>query len=324
VTDRTEEPADLDGDIDRLLREFDDAGWEGEYDKQLALVRAAQRADASVEPDAIALADGSASGGRPELGPHRRLGLTEMWLDDVVQVFKPIVRPGRVWTARLMAMFFNLFIASAVGWLVVPEFWHRVESRGDITIKQSVLTAQPVTLATREAAIVEEIYVDVQTLSDAFVAKGTRIAKVRKHSATEDGGSIEYIVAPFDARFVSINAPVGTVTQPLSPVATVYDPTKMMVIATIRIVDLDRFRRGMTVDMHATSLDRPIKGIVDSAVPLLGTEHDPATQDLINIRILPDVEAVQDLVPGINLRLTVHTDSADEDAPRLLLNMNSD
>ena len=128
----------------------------------------------------------------------------------------------------------------------------------------------------------------------------------------------EELVAPIDARFVSVDAPEGSVIYPGQPVVTVYDPTLMSVLVTINADDLDRLRRGMAVRLTNEAVPDTIHGTVDSAVPLLGTDHEPTTARLVNIRIRPEAEEVLDLVPGIRFRVVVATDSVDDDAPELV------
>lgn len=232
--------------------------------------------------------------------------------------FEPVARPGNPLTARLIAWVGIAFFCAGLGWLIIPELDFRLQSLETLQLGDGVLTAQPVQLAPVRAAIVNELYIDASDLPDGVLPAGSPIALLEGTSLDGTRQIVNEIVVPFDARFVSVDTLVGGVVLPGTPVATVYDPTKMYVIVTVRPELLDVMRRGMRVDLISDVADVRIEGEVISAVPLLGTDHEPTTANLVNVRIKPDPEGVADLVPGIRFDAHIDLSSAPANAQPLV------
>lgn len=251
-------------------------------------------------------------------GPVAASSLQAAWIDPEEMPFTPVPKPGNTFTARVFSLFVMAAFLGVLSWLIIPEVSFRIRTADTVTLDDGILTAQAVPLAPIRPAKVDEVYVSAAELRDSVLPAGTPIARLE--SMTTDGQSIETydLSVPFDARFVSIDTLVGAVTLPGTPVATVFDPEAMYVIAAVQPSILDSLRRGMQVELRSEVLDETIAGELISAVPLLGTEHEPTTSELVNVRIRPDAEAMADLVPGIRFEARIDLTSAPADAPPIV------
>jgi len=243
--------------------------------------------------------------------PRANSTLQKAWIDPEETPFTPVPRPGNPLTARVIAWVGVLAFLVGLGWLIIPELDLRLTSLETVQLSDGVLTAQPVQLSPLRPSIVSDLYVDASSLPDGVLPEGTPIALLE--STSQDGTRVEAneITVPFDARFVSVDTLVGGVVMPGTPVATLYDPAQMYVIVTVQPELLDVMRRGMRARLVSEVAGVEIEGVVISAVPLLGTDHEPTTANLVNIRIKPDADAVADLVPGIRFDAIIDLASAD-------------
>lgn len=244
--------------------------------------------------------------------------LQRTWIDPEETPFEPRPRPGNPFAARMLSWVFTLLLVGAIAWLVVPEISFRFATSDTLVLRDGVLTAQPVPLAPTRPATVTELYVDASALADGVLREGTPIALLERIDVRGEEFELFEVRAPFDARFVSVDSHVGTVVLPGTPVATLYDPTKMYVIVRVVPELLEQLRRGMTVELKSSVIDQPISGTVISAVPLLGTDHEPTSADLVNVRIRPDASRIVDFVPGIHFDAAIHLDSVGDDAQPLV------
>lgn len=244
--------------------------------------------------------------------------LQTMWIDPAETPFTPVTRPGKAIPARLFAFLVLASVLGMLAWLIVPEVNWRINNADRLIIRDGVLTAQPVPLAPPVASIVDQLYVDAGHLPNGVLPAGTPIARLRTGGQFADPAYVN-LTAPFDARFVSVDTLEGAVTQPGTPVATVFDPRKMYVVITVRPAQLERLRRGMRARLTSAVLDEPIDGTVVAAVPLLGTDQNPTTSTLVNVRIQPDGDSVRDLVPGLRFDASIDLDSAPDGAQPLVI-----
>lgn len=255
-----------------------------------------------------------------EHSPVAHAELAEAWLDPDDMPFTPQPRPGKPAAGRVFSFIVTLAMVAWASWLILPEFDFRILHRHDVTYKDGILTAHPVQLASIYPAIVNELYVNPQSLGNELIPANRPIARLT-HSgpALAEGPSVVELAVPYDARLVSVDTPAGGITQPGMPVVTLYDPRQMAVIATVEAKELDRLRRGMVVKLTNEQVPGSIAGVLDAAVPLLGTDHEPTTRRYVNIRIIPDREAIRDLVPGLRFQVRIDTKSVDEDASALVV-----
>lgn len=257
-----------------------------------------------------------------EFVERRRAGrathtLQATWLDPEETPFTPAPRPGRAVPARLFSLLVTAMIVGLLAWLILPEVSLRLSNVRTVTVEDGVLTAQPVPLAPTDPSTVEELFVDATNPPDSVLPAGTPIARLRG-SQLNSSGSVVDLTVPFDARLASVDTLEGAITLPGTPVATVYDPRKMSVIVTVAPSTLDVLRQGMRAELHSPLLATPVDGTVVSAIPLLGTDYDPTSTKLVNVRIKPDQERASDLVPGIRFDATIDLDSAPQGAGPLV------
>jgi hypothetical protein len=253
-------------------------------------------------------------------GPPRgrpTASLQRTWVDPEEMPFTPVARPGSPLVSRMLSVSVSLMFVALLAWLIIPEVSYRINTSGTVKLRGGVLTAQPVQLSPSSPAVVKELFIDASQLPDGQLPKGTAIAALE--SVSRDGSRLQTDIlrTPFDARFASVDVLEGGVTFPGAPVATVYDPLRMYVILTVQPHTLDVLRRGMRATLKSPVLDKTIPGTVISAVPLLGTDHNPTTAKLVNIRIKPDVE-IKELVPGVRFDAVIDLGSAPKDAPQLV------
>jgi hypothetical protein len=254
------------------------------------------------------------------VGPPRgrpTASLQRVWVDPNEMPFTPVARPGSPLVSRMLSVGVSLLFAALLAWLIIPEVSYRINASGTIVLRGGVLTAQPVQLSPSSPAVVKELFIDASQLPDGQLPKGTAIAALE--GVSRDGQSLQTDIlrTPFDARFASVDVLEGGVTWPGNPVATVYDPSRMYVILTVQPHTLDVLRRGMRAKLKSPVLEESIPGTVISAVPLLGTDHNPTTAKLVNIRIKPDLE-IKELVPGVRFNAVIDLGSAPKDAPQLV------
>lgn len=245
--------------------------------------------------------------------------LQETWIDPEETPFVPVPRPGKAVPARLFSLTVTAAILFLLAWLIVPEVSFRLTSINTVFVKQGVLTAQAVPIAPTRPATVEKLFVDSNHLPDGLLPAGTPIARLSVANVNGFGASSVDMSVPFAARFVSVDTLEGAVTLPGTPVATVYDPKQMYVIVTVQPKTLETLRRGMRAKLSSPLVKGKIKGTVISAVPLLGTDHDPATSELVNVRIKPDDGRIVDLVPGIRFDAAIDLSSAPPGAEPLVV-----
>lgn len=212
-----------------------------------------------------------------------------------------------------------LALCGGMAWLILPELDLRLTNLEMVELPNGVLTAQAVPLSPLRPAIVSELFVDASSLPDGVLPEGTPIALLEGTTESGLGLEVREMTVPFDARFVSVDTLVGGVVMPGTPVATIYDPSKMYVIVTVQPDTLELLRRGMRATLYSEVLGTSISGEVISAVPLLGTDHEPTTADLVNVRIKPDAGSVADFVPGIRFDAAIDLTSAPPDAQPLVI-----
>ena len=173
--------------------------------------------------------EGPSGGGRGRPTPT----LQPTWIDPEETPFVPVPRPGKALPSRLFSLAVAVGLVALLAWLILPEVSFRIGHARTVRVSDGVLSAQPVQLAPTEAATVEELLVDPRRLPDAALPAGTPIARLKVSTPDAFGSDTQELSVPFDARFVSIDTLPGGVTQPGTPVATVYDPGQMEVIMTV-------------------------------------------------------------------------------------------
>lgn len=272
------------------------------------------RRELDEEPEEPVFRGATGAKGRPTSA------LQSVWIDSEDVPFTPVVRPGRVLPARLFSIFVLGAVMAFLAWMIVPEVSFRLQNLDKVTVRDGVLTAQPVPLASTVPGTVESLWLDPADPPDTLLEKSTLLARIRREGVDVSGSSTVEIVMPFDGREASVDALNGAVTLPQSPVATVYDPYHMYVVVTVRASVLRRLKHGMKATLSTTLVGSDIPGTVVSAVPALGDSTEPADRATVNVRIRPDSDRVSDLVPGLRFHAVIDLGSAPDGARPLAVN----
>jgi len=220
---------------------------------------------------------------------------------------RPRRRAGwRTWRARLVVL---LMIALALG-----GGYRLAQSRG-IAVAQYplptvTLTAQAIPVEPTRAGQVSEVDVHAQQ----HVVAGQRMGTISVTETAASGGTTQRTIeltAPSAGIVTADPAPVGSVVQPGTPFADLYDPGQLTLDAPVRVEDLPQLSPGMVATLHADGLAHPVRAVVQRVVPQMGTVSSPTasgTTDRLELVLVPKNPAdVANLVPGMHFTGSVDT-----------------
>lgn len=107
----------------------------------------------------------------------------------------------------------------------------------------------------------------------ALAAAEAEVERARQGVAAADVAlGFTTIVAPLDGIVVDKQVQVGDVVQPGQPICTLYDPTRLQLVAVLREELAGRLSVGQDVDVHIDALDQDCSGQVAEIVPTAQTE----------------------------------------------------
>ncbi|MEW6249483.1 MAG: efflux RND transporter periplasmic adaptor subunit [Planctomycetota bacterium] len=89
--------------------------------------------------------------------------------------------------------------------------------------------------------------------------------------------SFTTIVSPFDGTVIDKQVEVGDTASPQKALLTLYDPTRMQLVASVRESLIDRVRTAQTVPVYIDALRRECQGTVTEIVP----ESDAASRSFL-------------------------------------------
>jgi RND family efflux transporter MFP subunit len=75
------------------------------------------------------------------------------------------------------------------------------------------------------------------------------------------------IVSPFDAVVIDKRVEVGDTVAPEKVLLTLYDPTRMQLVASVRESLIDRLQKDQIIPVHIDALNRTCHGVVTEIVP---------------------------------------------------------
>lgn len=107
----------------------------------------------------------------------------------------------------------------------------------------------------------------------ALAAAEAEVERARQGVAAADVAlGFTTIVAPIDGIVVDKQVQVGDVVQPGQPICTLYDPTRLQLVAVVREELAGRLAVGHDVDVHLDALDQDCRGLVTEIVPTAQAE----------------------------------------------------
>jgi len=210
-------------------------------------------------------------------------------------------RTRRSWTAWLLLLLV-LGGAGYGGYRLVDQ---RVAASSQLALDRVVLTAVPVPVGSPDAAVVSTVGV----AAGQAVTAGTELAVIRL-TATDGVTDEVTLTAPADGTVVTVDAQPGSVVRAGESVVTLYDPTAMTFETQVPVEDVEGLAAGMTASISGPGLSSPVQATVDRVVPVIGGAGDTTTT--MTVVLVPvDPAGVAALVPGVPLRGTLDTTSAD-------------
>ncbi|GAA2624600.1 HlyD family efflux transporter periplasmic adaptor subunit [Paractinoplanes durhamensis] len=204
----------------------------------------------------------------------------------------------------LVVVLILLAVAGAGGTYVVRQ---RLADRTMVDTGAAVLTAQPITVGSADAAVVTRVLTTERT----SVTAGTVLATI---TATTDGRGphVQELRAPAAGIVTEINVAPGQIARAGEPVVTLYDPAKLTFQVDVPLETLRLLRLGMTARVTGPGLPGEIAAKLEKVEPKVDTPAAGAT-DLLTVVLRPDPAAlatVRTLVPGLRFGVVVDTNTA--------------
>lgn len=214
-----------------------------------------------------------------------------------------VVRTGTVVLVVLAA-------AVAGGTYVVRE---RLADRTMVDAGTAVLTAEPITVGSADAAVVTTVLTRERT----SVAAGAVLATI---TLTADGGPdrVRELHAPAAGIVTEINVEPGQVARAGEPIITFYDPAEVVFQVDVPLETLRKLRLGMTAYVSGPGLSGRIATTLREVVPRVAAGAPVGAPDRLTVVLLPDPAAlatVRTLVPGLQFTVVVDTTTAAGETP---------
>jgi multidrug resistance efflux pump len=184
----------------------------------------------------------------------------------------------------------------------------RLADRTMVDTGTAVLTAQPITVGSADAAVVTR----VTTSERESVNAGAVLATI---TLTADGGGarVQQLRAPAAGIVTEINVAPGQVARAGEPVVTLYDPAKLAFQVDVPLGTLRKLRLGMTAYVTGPGLPNRIATKLEKVEPKVDDGRPTATPDELTVVLQPDPAAlstVRTLVPGLQFAVVVDTTTA--------------
>ncbi|MEV6633413.1 HlyD family efflux transporter periplasmic adaptor subunit [Actinoplanes sp. NPDC051470] len=185
----------------------------------------------------------------------------------------------------------------------------RLAERTMVDAGTAVLTAQPITVGSADAAVVSRVL----TTERASVTAGAVLATA---TLTADGGGeprVQQLRAPAAGIVTEINIAPGQVARAGEPIVTLYDPADLAFQVDVPLETLRKLRLGMTAYVTGPGLSGRIPTTLKQVEPKVDSTATPATADLLTVVLQPDpasLATVRTLVPGLQFDVVVDTKTA--------------
>jgi multidrug resistance efflux pump len=189
----------------------------------------------------------------------------------------------------------------------------RLADRTMVDAGTAVLTAEPITVGSADAAVVDRVL----TTERKSVTAGAVLASV---TLTADGDEprVQELRAPAAGVVTEINVAPGQIARAGEPIVTLYDPAELAFQVDVPLETLRKLRLGMTAYVTGPGLPGRIVTTLREVEPKVDTGPPAATPDLLTVVLRPDPAAlttVRTLVPGLQFAVVVDTTTAVGSTP---------
>ncbi|WP_160165825.1 HlyD family secretion protein [Actinoplanes sp. OR16] len=201
-------------------------------------------------------------------------------------------------------------VAGAGGAHVVRQ---RLAEQNMVDAGTAVLTAQPITAGSADAAVVTEVLTTERT----SVAAGAVLATITL-TADGEGPRVQKLRAPAAGVITRIDVAAGQVARAGEPIVTLYDPAKVAFAVDVPLEKLRRFRLGMTAYVTGPGLPGRITTTLEKVEPKVDAGRVAGGADELTVVLKPDPAAratVRTLVPGLRFAVVVDTTTAVGSTP---------
>ena len=207
---------------------------------------------------------------------------------------------------RTLVVVLILLAAAVVGGTYVVR--HRLADRAFVDAGTAVLTAQPITVGSADAAVVTRVPVTERQ----SVTAGAALATI---TLTADGSAprVQQLRAPAGGIVTEINVAPGQIARAGEPIVTLYDPAKLAFQVDVPLETLRKLRLGMTAYVTGPGLSGRITTTLQQVEPKVDTGQPAGTSDRLTVVLRPGPAAlatVRTLVPGLQFGVVVDTTTA--------------
>ncbi|AGZ41040.1 HlyD family efflux transporter periplasmic adaptor subunit [Actinoplanes friuliensis] len=205
-----------------------------------------------------------------------------------------------------------ILLAAAVGggYYVVT---HRLADRAYVNAGTAVLTAEPITVGSADAAVVTRML----TAERRSVTAGAALATITV-TADGRGNKVQELRAPAAGIVTEVNVAPGQIARAGEPIVTLYDPAKLVFKVDVPLETLRKLRLGMTAYVTGPGLSGRIATTLQEVQPRVTTGEAAATGDGLTVVLVPDtavLSTVRTLVPGLQFAVVVDTTTAVGQTP---------
>lgn len=211
---------------------------------------------------------------------------------------------------RTLIVVLILLVAAVAGGTYIVR--QRLADRNMVDTGTAVLTAQPITVGSAEAAVVTRVRITER----ASVTAGELLATI---TPTVDGAGprVQELRAPAAGIVTEINVAPGEIARAGEPIVTMYDPAKLAFQVDVPLETLRKLRLGMTAYVTGPGLPGRIAANLQKVEPKVDTQPT-ATPDQLTVVLKPDPAAlatVRTLVPGLRFAVVVDITTASGGTP---------
>ena len=186
----------------------------------------------------------------------------------------------------------------------------RIADRAFVDAGTAVLTAAPIAVGSADAGVVTQVLVADRD----NVAIGDMLARV-KLTGNGGGPRVQDLRAPATGVVTQILTP-GQVARAGEPVATLYDPAKLVFSVDVPLATLRKLRLGMRAYVTGPGLPGRINTTLASVKPKVDGAVSIGNE--LTVILQPDpstLATVRTLVPGLQFAVVVDTTTAPGGTP---------